>query len=32
MKSKVYFSREIMPEKVVDMYRARALTCQEKWP
>lgn len=22
MKSKVYFSREITPEKVVDMYRA----------
>ena len=30
MKSKVYFSREITPEKVVDMYRALGIDLPRK--
>lgn len=32
MKAKVYFTREITPEKVVEMYQALGeWSCPEKW-
>ena len=32
MKAKVYFTREITPEKVVELYRAWASSCPARWP